>query len=345
MTRSIQRTGFTLVELLVVIAIIGILVALLLPAIQAARESARRLQCNNNLKQIGLALQNYEGTYRTFPPASLGPSSSTAPTPPYRHGWVAMTLPMIEQSGLQQVYSFDASWYDPPNDSLIVIPLQAFSCPSADFGRTATSKSPAFGTRTAAAWDYGSVNVSSYVPGYSGTANAERRKGIMNDREGSIVAAILDGTSHTLMISECANRPQLWVMGRRRTDITADTSNYPVGNVGPGETTGGVWAEHQKAVSVGTGPRPSVVVPVPSTAPTTGRFMPCTPEARMGCSPMARSDFWTPACRSRSWVPSAAEPAARIQAPSDGIRFSIPTESPSPRGRQSTSTGAIPTRR
>ncbi|MCY2996275.1 MAG: DUF1559 domain-containing protein [Planctomycetota bacterium] len=251
MTRSIQRTGFTLVELLVVIAIIGILVALLLPAIQAARESARRLQCNNNLKQIGVALQNYEGTYRTFPPASLGPSSSTAPTPPYRHGWVAMTLPMIEQRGLQQVYSFDASWYDPPNANLIVIPLQAFSCPSADLGRTATSKSPAFGTRTAAAWDYGSVNVSSYVPGYSGTANAERRKGVMNDREGSTVAAILDGTSHTLMVSECANRPQLWVMGRKRTDITADTSNYPAGLVGPGETTGGVWAEHQKAVSVG----------------------------------------------------------------------------------------------
>jgi prepilin-type N-terminal cleavage/methylation domain-containing protein/prepilin-type processing-associated H-X9-DG protein len=251
MPRSIQRPGFTLIELLVVIAIIGILVALLLPAIQAARESARRLQCNNNLKQIGVALHNYEGSYRTFPPASLGPSSSTAPTPPFRHGWVAMILPMMEQSGLQQVYSFDASWYDPPNANLIVIPLQAFSCPSADFGRTATSKSPAFGTRTAAAWDYGSVNVSSYVPGYSGTANAERRKGVMNDREGSTVAAILDGTSHTLMVSECANRPQLWIMGRRRTDITADTSNYPAGLVGPGETTGGVWAEHQKALSVG----------------------------------------------------------------------------------------------
>ena len=73
----------------------------------------------------------------------------------------------------------------------------------------------------------------------------------MNDREGSRIADITDGTSNTLMVSEDANRPQLWVKGRRRTDIIADTSNYPAGLVGPGETTGGVWAEHQKAVSVG----------------------------------------------------------------------------------------------
>jgi prepilin-type N-terminal cleavage/methylation domain-containing protein/prepilin-type processing-associated H-X9-DG protein len=251
MTRPLQRCGFTLIELLVVIAIIGILVALLLPAVQAAREAARRLQCNNNLKQIGVALHNYESSYRIFPPASIGPSSSSAPTPPFRHGWVAVTLPWIEQGGVQQEYEFLANWYDPPNAALIQLPLKTYHCPSADFGRTATSKSPAFGERTAAAWDYGTVNVSSYVPGYSGAANAERRKGVMNDREGSTTAAILDGTSHTLLVSECANRPQLWILGRRRTDVIAETSNYPAGLVGLGETTGGVWAEHQKAVSVG----------------------------------------------------------------------------------------------
>jgi prepilin-type processing-associated H-X9-DG protein len=162
-----------------------------------------------------------------------------------------MTLPWIEQANVQQVYDFNANWYDPPNATLILIPLTIYHCPSADFGRTATSKSPAFGVRTAAAWDYASVNVSSYVPGYAGTANAARRKGVMNDREGSRIADILDGTSNTLMVSEDANRPQLWVMGRQRTDIMAQTSNYPAGLVGPGETTGGVWAEHQKAVSVG----------------------------------------------------------------------------------------------
>jgi prepilin-type N-terminal cleavage/methylation domain-containing protein/prepilin-type processing-associated H-X9-DG protein len=251
MTKVAPRAGFTLVELLVVIAIIGILVALLLPAVQAAREAARCLQCRNNLKQIGVAVHNYEGTYRTFPPASTGPSSSSAATPPYRHGWVAMTLPWIEQGGIQQEYEFLANWYDPANAGLVVIPLEVYHCPSANFGRTATSKSPAFGERTAAAWDYASVNLSSYVPGFAGTANAERRKGVMNDREGSRIADILDGTSQTLMVSEVANRPQLWVLGQQRTDLLAQTSNYPAGLVGLGETTGGVWAEHQKAVSVG----------------------------------------------------------------------------------------------
>lgn len=129
-----------------------------------------------------------------------------------------MTLQWIEQSGVQEEYNFLANWYDPANADLIVLPLPVYHCPSANFGRTATSQSPAFGVRTAAAWDYGSVNVSSYVPGYSGSANADRRKGVMNDREASTIA---------------------------------DTSNYPAGLVGPGETTGGVWAEHQKAVSVG----------------------------------------------------------------------------------------------
>ena len=251
MRRPVERHGFTLIELLVVISIIGVLVALLLPAVQAAREAARRLQCSNNLKQIGIALHNYEGMCGVFPPASSGPSGTTVPPPPYRHGWVAMTLPWIEQANVQDAYAFHVHWYDPPNANVIQIPLTTYHCPSADFGRAATSKAAVFGVRTAAAWDYASVNVSSYVPGYAGTANANRRKGVMNDREGCRIANIKDGTSNTLMVSEDANRPQLWIKGQLRTDIIAQTSNYPAGIVGPGEVTGGVWADHQKAVSVG----------------------------------------------------------------------------------------------
>jgi len=245
----VRHRGFTLIELLVVIAIIAILIGLLLPAVQKVREVAARLKCQNNLKQMGVALHNYEGTYQTFPGASTGPSNSSTPPPPYRHGWVAYTLPWIEQDNVRTAYTADTChWYDSPNANVILIPIKVYHCPSADFGRAATSKSSTYGTRTAAAWDYASVNVSSFAPGYSGTANADRRTGVMNDRLGSRIAEITDGLSNTLMVSECANRPQYWVMGRMRPDLQAQTSTPPAAL---GEVTGGVWAEHQKAVSVG----------------------------------------------------------------------------------------------
>jgi prepilin-type N-terminal cleavage/methylation domain-containing protein/prepilin-type processing-associated H-X9-DG protein len=98
--RSLTRRGFTLVELLVVIAIIGILVALLLPAIQAAREAARRSQCSNNAKQIGLALQNYHDTHGSFPPGVIWGPGVAPYTLPYHHTWNVMILPFIEQQSL-----------------------------------------------------------------------------------------------------------------------------------------------------------------------------------------------------------------------------------------------------
>jgi prepilin-type N-terminal cleavage/methylation domain-containing protein/prepilin-type processing-associated H-X9-DG protein len=114
----VRRTAFTLVELLVVIAIIGILIALLLPAVQAAREAARRGQCSNNLKQLGLAMQNYADTHRVTPPAGLNygwcSSNVGAPIPLVQNisGFVLM-LPFMEQQALYQQYNFNGSagWF------------------------------------------------------------------------------------------------------------------------------------------------------------------------------------------------------------------------------------------
>lgn len=96
------RRAFTLIELLVVIAIIAILVALLLPAVQQAREAARRSSCKNNLKQIGLALQNYHDTHSVFPPGYIRNASTTGPRFP-NFGWAVMILPQMEQSALYDV--------------------------------------------------------------------------------------------------------------------------------------------------------------------------------------------------------------------------------------------------
>ena len=101
MKRRLQ--GFTLVELLVVIAIIGILVALLLPAIQAAREAARRAQCTNNLRQVGLALLNYESSHKTLPPGS----GYLRPVKESKGNWVIAALPFMEEQSLQSQYDFD----------------------------------------------------------------------------------------------------------------------------------------------------------------------------------------------------------------------------------------------
>src|SRR5256714_13555627 len=96
--RRFRRFGFTLVELLVVIAIIGVLVAILLPAVQAAREAARRMQCSNNLKQIGLALHNYENAYGTLPPGGIYVNSSGMK----RGSALVHLLPFIEQPALYE---------------------------------------------------------------------------------------------------------------------------------------------------------------------------------------------------------------------------------------------------
>ena len=100
MRRKFVGRGFTLVELLVVIAIIGILVALLLPAIQAAREAARRTQCNNNLKNIGLGLQNYHDTYKTFPMGAMHTGYRTVTTAQYGPSWQYGVLPFMEQRNI-----------------------------------------------------------------------------------------------------------------------------------------------------------------------------------------------------------------------------------------------------
>ena len=133
--RGTCRIGFTLIELLVVIAIIAVLIALLLPAVQSAREAARRAQCVNNMKQLGLAMHNYHDTVGSFPTSFWRGTLNADPKDPFgngtnRHSWFAMILPYIEQTNLYNSMNFSVGVGGPINDTASMTPVNAFMCPS-----------------------------------------------------------------------------------------------------------------------------------------------------------------------------------------------------------------------
>jgi prepilin-type processing-associated H-X9-DG protein len=213
----------------VVIAIIGILVALLLPAVQAAREAARRMQCSNNLKQIGLAMHNFHDTRKFFPPGAITTSTSAVARATRKtlsipdnvvHGWAVFLLPYAEQQGLFDRYRFDLDWRDTPNLPVREFHLPVMTCPSSPGrNRFDTYTVGSFGQIRVAAGDYGVNN------GVDGTVlfglnlvddeTRRRPQGVMRVNELQTFADILDGTSNTMWICEDAGRPSRYVAARR----------------------------------------------------------------------------------------------------------------------------------
>jgi prepilin-type N-terminal cleavage/methylation domain-containing protein/prepilin-type processing-associated H-X9-DG protein len=242
-----RHPGFTLIELLVVIAIIGILIALLLPAVQKVREAANRVQCKNNLKQLALALSNYEVTNGQFP---LGGHQATP-----KHGWVAYVLPWIEQDNVRNHYDITIDWFAGNNLEVVKIPLKVLTCPSADVGRSPITETLSDGTFSGAAWDYtnaSSVGANRFTadPANGGYTDAARRVGVITSGNPTRYGDITDGLSNTLVVSECANRSQYWVNGRPNTTNAPDS-----GSCGPGCVTGGLWTDNQKGMAIdGTNP-------------------------------------------------------------------------------------------
>lgn len=256
-----RRPGFTLVELLVVIAIIGVLIALLLPAVQQAREAARRMQCSNNLKQIGLALHNYHDTHRKFPSGAQADRAHSTSCPEGKCGpwnWTAFLLPQIEQANIYdglQVGSIPGPFSLEDASRLAVAQkgFEGYRCPSSTGPQTNSERKVPRGSGDSGDPDCtGAACVEIALSSYVGSndsynLNRDAWNGFMvkcrigTDERTLSFSDITDGTSNTIAIGERA-----WKLGtltlRAGTQFitNGDTSNNSrQGN--SYETAGGRW--------------------------------------------------------------------------------------------------------
>jgi len=226
MTMSlIRRRAFTLIELLVVIAIIAILIALLLPAVQQAREAARRTQCKNNLKQIGLAMHNYESTHRVFPPSStsgLGTGvwgyPGAGPNDPaiHLHSFASLILPYVDGANLYNIIDYNVSSLAPANHAAAEAVLSFYRCPS--FTGPDFSNDPLYVTTVGfdrfAIRNYVAMGARTIV----GLSGAVQPDGVLYPGSRTGFRDITDGTSSTIMIAETREESaSVWIDGTTAT--------------------------------------------------------------------------------------------------------------------------------
>ena len=195
-----NKRGFTLIELLVVIAIIAILIALLLPAVQQAREAARRSECKNNLKQIGLALHNYHDTHRILPPGfNVDLVVANTATGNGGLGWSGSILPGLDQTNVYNTLDFKATWASGDNEKACATYLSVYRCPS---------------DTTVSHRDHDQIDnrvPTSYLACFSGTRGSDSEANV-TDADGTFflnssirLRDITDGTSNTIAAGECVN--------------------------------------------------------------------------------------------------------------------------------------------
>ena len=347
-----RSAAFTLIELLVVIAIIAVLISLLLPAVQSAREAARRAQCINNLKQIGLATLNFESTYTYLPPKALllaanDPNADAqAAIPNIAASYLTMILPYMEQMtiynqiNLSQVASdmaniplcTGAGAIHSGNNSVYSVAINTLLCPSSpgpptinyfnafwgpygDGGGdvcTPGDTAPIGGvtnlnpppTQIWGRTDYFPIPglhntallAAGMSPGYIAAVGEGRDSGTITGTQitGKIrLASITDGTSNTMMVSECGSKP-IGYNGFRQIYLSEVDGLRVDGVIEPVSSAGGAWADnftYSSLAGVRAGRTEFAAVRAWSTAPATTRSTRSTPAAPTPCS-------WTARCTS-----------------------------------------------
>lgn len=224
-------TAFTLVELLVVIAIIGVLVGLLLPAVQQAREAARRMQCQNNLKQLGLALHNFHDTHRKFPlnnPRVERPSDGLFFV---ERPWSIELLPYLGQTALYDQWNKELGYVEGTNASLVTTPVPSYGCPSSPGEKVQTFPEPPpsmSADRAAAGGAPYRAAIVEYAPPLNTpqspmTPSSPRRSGLLNNVEHTRMRDVTDGLSNTVAFGELSGLPRRF---NRRRDVGENNAAF-----------------------------------------------------------------------------------------------------------------------
>lgn len=242
-----NKAGFTLIELLVVIAIIAILIGLLLPAVQKIREAANRMRCANNLKQLGLALNNYAGVHNLIPPSEVVVFVGNSPV---THNWMTVLLPFLEKENIFKLYNTKLAWDAPGNSAATCTKINEFLCPSTPespdrkFDGTTNPISSAVSDYAAASSvsnaAIGAIFSMNIPYGWRGAITREQPNDDFNPFKGYSINQIKD-TSNTLLVIEDAGRPAHYLTGKSKAKITyphdddgCANANIPASGIVPG---------------------------------------------------------------------------------------------------------------